>query len=186
MRKGTKAVKNNSEQALDLYAGGNNHGMKKSHNIKKRKLIAILVVTLIILILIFIVLFIYFEQPERVIARKTGLTLSENDDVINYDRVYFDHGIADSAYAKLKINEAEKDNIIKQLEDEKILPLFNGNSDDYRFIHNLYDWFLIDESDIVYLFQSYRTDRKFRDKGFHNIWIIITNESNCYYLYIAI
>ncbi len=46
--------------------------------------------------------------------------------------------VADSAYAKLKIDEAEKDNIIKQLEDEKILPSFNGRSDDYCLIQNLY------------------------------------------------
>lgn len=174
------------EKHLIYNVGGNNNGMNKLHLLKRRRLLTILIFMLIISILIFIVLFIYFEQPKRVIAKKTGLILSENDDVLNYDRVYFDYGIADSVYAKLKINEAEKDNIIKQLEDEKILPLFNGMSDDYRFIHNLYDWFLIDESDIVYLFQSYRTDRKFRDKGFHNIWIIITNECDFYYLYVAI
>lgn len=160
--------------------------MKKFRNLKRRKLVTIFISVLIILIIILIVLFIYLEQPKRVIAKKTGLILSENDDVLNYDRVYFDYGIADSAYAKLKIDKAEKDNIIKQLEDEKILPSFNGKSDDYCLIHNLYDWFLIDESEIVYLFKSYRTDRKFRDKGFHNIWIIITNESDFYYLYIAI
>lgn len=52
--------------------------------------------------------------------------------------------------------------------------------------NNLYDWFSITKDSIVYLYCSYRTDHKFKDKGIHNIWIIISSEYNEYYLYIAL
>ena len=148
-----------------------------------KKQVLFLMITLSLIILT--VLFMYFEEPRVVISRKTGLALSKEDNIINYERIYFDDLSIDRVYAKVEINELEEDSIKNQLEYEEILPRFNGNSNDYRFISNLYDWFCIDEDEIVYSFVSYRTDHRFIDKGFHNIFILITHEEN-YYLYIAV
>lgn len=171
-----------------LYIFKNGDYMSNLQKIIKRENIYLYI------LLFFMILFISFvivknkKNPKEIIESKLNLKLSDSVGIVYFEHDIFDgFEYIDSVYAKLKISEEDKIDIISQLE-KNVLPEFKGNSS-FEYMpnfDNLYDWFSITEDSIVYLYCSYRTDIKFKDKGIHNIWLIISAESNGYYLYIAL
>lgn len=146
--------------------------------IKKKKII----IPFTILFIVTIIYFFYnISRPTYIIKNRIGLELSGSSKVIFYDHTL----LGDYVGAKIELSENDLEKVVNQLSDESKFPSINKKNILIPNFQNSYEWFIIKNENLKYMFNSYRTDRKFKDKHVHEIWAFICYEDEEYYLYLS-
>ena len=145
-------------------------------------------IVVILLLMIFLAILAFNVQItnkkiSKTIYKKINLYLPDE-----FECIYYEHNLrTDSIYTKIQIERNDISYIIDQLSNSSVF-LQNHNYNEKDVIpnfKNIYKWFDISNSDIVYIFRTIRTDKKYKDKGIHYIWLFICQEDNQYYLYLC-